>query len=148
MLRRLVATTATWATLPLRLGLGIIFVAHGAQKVLGSFGGPGFGKFISYPTPFSFMRPAWLWMSVAALSEFVGGILILLGLFTRVGAFFIACTMLTAMFGVHWKNGFFLNPEAPGIEYTVALLAMSLALLIEGGGQASVDRLIGGRRRR
>jgi putative oxidoreductase len=85
-------------------------------------------------------------MGAAALSEFVGGILILLGLFTRIGALLLACVMLTAMFGVHWKNGFFLNPTAPGIEFTVALLGMGLTLLIAGGGQASVDRLIGGRR--
>lgn len=126
--------------------MGVIFIAHGAGKVLGSFSGPGFRTFVSYPPPYSFMRPGWLWMGAAALSELVGGILVLLGLFTRIGALLLACVMLTAMFGVHWKNGFFLNPTAPGIEYTVALLGMALALLIAGGGQGSVDRLIGGRR--
>ena len=89
------------------------------------------------------MRPAWLWMGAAAFSEFVGGILVLLGLLTRVGAFLIACVMLTAIIGVHWPN-FFANNR--GFEYPLALLAMALALLIAGGGQASVDRLIGGRR--
>ena len=113
--------------------------------MLGSFGGPGFKTFTSYPAPFPFMRPAWLWMGAAALSEFVGGILVLLGLFTRVGAFLIICVMLTAMLGVHWKNGFFLG-AAPGIEYTVALIGMALALLVGGGGQASIDRMISGRR--
>ena len=146
MLRRLASTSSTWATVPLRLSIGIIFIAHGAGKVLGSFGGPGFRSFTSFPTPFPFMRPAWLWMGAAALSELIGGVLILLGLFTRVGAFLIACVMLMAMFGVHWKNGFFLKPEAPGIEFTVALLGTALSLLILGGGQASVDRLISGRR--
>ena len=141
MLRRLTATSATLATLPLRLSLGIIFIAHGAQKVLGSFGGPGLRTFVNFPPPFPFMRPAWLWMGAAALSELVGGTLVLLGLFTRVGAFLIACVMLTAMVGVHWKNGFFLG-EAPGIEFTLALLGMALALLIAGGGQASIDKAI------
>ena len=143
MLRKLTATFPTWATVPLRLALGVVFIAHGSQKVLGAFGGPGLKGFTSFPTPFPAMRPAWLWMGAAAFAEFVGGILVLLGLLTRVGAFLIACVMLTAIVGVHWPN-FFANNR--GFEYPLALLAMALALLIAGGGQASVDRLIGGRR--
>jgi putative oxidoreductase len=141
MFRRLIATSPTWITVPIRLALGIIFIAHGAQKVFGVWGGPGWAKFTGGQTPFGFMRPAGFWLAAAALSEFVGGILVLTGLLTRVGAFFLACTMLTAMFGVHLAGGFF----APrGIEYTVALLGMSLALLIAGGGQASVDQALNG----
>src|SRR5688572_10381223 len=102
MFRKLIATSPTWITLPLRLGLGVVMVGHGAQKVLGSFGGPGFGKFVALSAPFDFMKPTWLWLGAAALSELVGGILIILGLLTRVGAFFIFCTMLTAVVGVHW----------------------------------------------
>jgi putative oxidoreductase len=120
-------------------------IGHGAQKVLGSFGGPGFNTYISGGTPFSFMRPTWLWLTAAALSEFVGGILIALGFLTRVGAFFIACVMVTAIAGVHWSGGFFASNR--GYEYPLSLLAMSVALLIAGGGQASVDRaLTGGHR--
>ena len=146
MFRRIIATTPTWVTVPLRLTLGIIFIGHGAQKVFGAFGGPGWAKVISFPTPFGFMRPAWLWMAAAALSELIGGIFVLLGLLTRVGAFLLLCVMLTAMLGVHLKGGFFL-PN--GIEYTVALAGMCLALLIAGGGQASADNAIaGGRGRR
>jgi putative oxidoreductase len=148
MLRRLTSTSSSWAPVPLRLAMGIIFIAHGSQKVLGKFGGPGWAWWTSQSqfVPFSFMRPTWLWLGAAALSELVGGILVLLGLLTRVGAFLIMCVVLTAMIGVHWKNGFFLAPATPGIEYTVALLGAALALMIAGGGQASVDRLIGGRR--
>ena len=142
MLRKLTATSATWAMLPLRLALGVIFIAHGLQKVFGSFEGPGLRAFMNFPAPFTFMRPAWLWMGAAAVAELLGGTLILLGLFTRLGAFLIACIMLTALIGVHWKNGFFLNPDAPGIEFTLALFGMALALLIAGGGQASADRMI------
>ena len=144
MLRRLTSTSASWATVPLRLALGIAFIGHGAQKVLGSFNGPGWAKFTSFPAPFPFMRPAWLWMGAAALSELTGGILVLLGLFTRVGAFLIGCVMLVAIFGVLWPVFF-----APtGMELAVAFLGMALALLITGGGQASVDLMIGGGRRR
>jgi len=144
MFRRLMATSATWFTLPIRLGLAAVMIAHGAQKVLGSFDGPGFNTYIAGNTPFTFMRPAWLWLTAAALSEFVGGILIGLGFLTRVAAFFIACTMLTAVAGVHWSSGFFAANR--GYEYPLSLLAMALALLIAGGGQASVDRALSGRR--
>jgi putative oxidoreductase len=141
MLRRLTSTSSSWATVPLRLTLGIAFIGHGAQKVLGSFNGPGLAKFTSFPAPFPFMRPAWLWMGAAALSELIGGVLVLLGLFTRVGAFLITCVMIVATASL-WPAFF-----APaGMELAVAMLGMALALLITGGGQASVDRMISGRR--
>ncbi len=145
MIRRFMYTTSTWGTVPLRLALGVIFIAHGSQKVLGKFGGPGWAKWtsLSQLAPFPFMRQAWLWLAADALAEFVGGILILLGLFTRVGAFLIACAMLTAIIGIHWPKFF---ADNRGFEYPMALLAMALALLITGGGQASVDRMIGSRR--
>jgi putative oxidoreductase len=138
MFRKVIATSSSWFTLPVRLGLGSIMIAHGAQKVLGAFNGSGFKAFTSGNTPFGFMRPAWLWLGAAALSELVGGILIGIGFLTRVGAFLIACTTLTAVVGVHWPNGFFASNR--GYEYPLALLAMALALLISGGGQASIDK--------
>jgi putative oxidoreductase len=141
MLRKLTATSATWATVPLRLAMGIAFIGHGAQKVLGSFGGPGFKQFSSSPAPFSFMRPGALWMGAAAFAELIGGVLIVLGLFTRIGAFLITSVMLTAIAGVLWPK--FFAPE--GMELALAFLGMALALLILGGGQLSVDRLIAGR---
>ena len=141
MLRRLTSTSSTWATIPLRLALGISFIGHGAQKVFGSFNGPGFKNFIAGPAPYPFMRPAWLWMAAAALGELVAGILVVLGLLTRVGAFMITCIMLTAIFGYKWPK--FFAPE--GMELAIAFLGMALALLITGGGQASVDRMLGGR---
>lgn len=140
MFRKIIATSATWSLLPVRLALAAVMIAHGAQKVLGSFGGSGFKAFIAGNTPFAFMKPAWLWLAAAALSELVGGLLVGLGLLTRVGAFFIACTMLTAIIGVHWPGGFFAANK--GYEYPLALLAMALALLIAGGGQASVDKAL------
>jgi putative oxidoreductase len=145
MFRKLIATSATWFTLPIRLALAAVMIAHGAQKVLGSFGGSGFNAFIGGTTPFGFMRPAWLWLAAAALSELVGGIFVGLGFLTRVGAFFIAATMLTAVAGVHWTGGFFAANR--GYEYPLSLLAMALALLIAGGGQASIDKSLSGGRR-
>ena len=145
MFRKLIATSSTWFTLPVRVALAAVFIAHGSQKVLGSFNGPGFKAFISGNTPFGFMRPAWFWLGAAALSELVGGILVGLGFLTRVGAFLITCVMVTAIAGVHWPGGFFAGNR--GYEYPMSLLAMALALLIAGGGQASVDKSLSGGRR-
>jgi putative oxidoreductase len=142
MFRRIIATSATWFTLPIRLALAAVMIAHGSQKVLGTFAGPGFNAFTAGNTPFGFMRPAWLWLGAAALSELVGGLLVGLGFLTRVGAFFIACVMLTAIVGVHLPGGFFASNR--GYEYPLVLLAMALALLISGAGQASVDRALSG----
>jgi putative oxidoreductase len=79
-------------------------------------------------------------MGAAAFAELIGGILVLIGLLTRLGAFLIACIMLSAVIGVHWPN--FFAPQ--GLEYPMSLLAISLALLISGGGIASIDRAISG----
>ena len=147
MFQRLMETHVTWATVPLRLALGLIFIAHGAQKVFGVWNGPGLARWVANPTPFAFMRPAWFWMGAAALFELIGGALILLGLLTRIGAAMILIVMLTAVFGVHWSGGFFLQNR--GIEYAFALLCASLALLIMGGGRISFDCvLMRGRGRR
>jgi putative oxidoreductase len=131
-------------TVPLRLALGVIFIGHGAQKVFGTFNGPGWNKWLSFSqfAPFPFMRPTWLWLAAAAVGELVGGALVLLGLLTRVGAFLIACSMLVAIIGIHWPAFF-----APvGMEYPLACLGGALALLIAGGGQASIDQKISRRR--
>ena len=84
------------------------------------------------------LRPSWFWLGAAAFSEFIGGALVLLGLFTRVAAFFIACVMAVAIAGVHWRNGFFLS--AGGFEYAFTLLCMAISLIISGGGNLSVDQ--------
>jgi putative oxidoreductase len=143
MLRRLTSTSSTWMTVPLRLSLGVIFIGHGAQKVFGSFNGPGWAKWtsMSQAVPFTFMQPPRVWLAAAALSELVGGALVLIGLLTRLGAFLLICTMLTAI-KLLWPAFF----APPGIELPVALLGSALALLIGGGGQLSIDRMISGRR--
>jgi len=140
MFRKLIATSSTFVTIPIRLASSIVMIAHGGQKVLGLWGGPGFKQFIAGNTPLSFMKPTWLWLGAAALSEFVGGILVGLGFLTRVGAFFIGCVMLTAIAGVHWPNGLFSANR--GYEYPMTILGIALALLISGGGQLSVDKAL------
>jgi|ERR1041384_1350420 putative oxidoreductase len=145
MFRRLLSTTPTWITVPLRLALGIVFIAHGAQLVFGWWNGPGLTKFVAFDPPFHFMRPGWLWMGAAGLAQLIGGVLVLLGLLTRVGAFLLTCVLLTALFGVHLSHGFFMPA---GIEFNVALLGITFALLIAGGGQASIDATLANSRGR
>ncbi|NBO64256.1 MAG: DoxX family protein [Acidobacteria bacterium] len=140
-MKKYLRTSPTWASLPIRIALGSVMFVHGAQKVMGVWGGRGFSTWIAGSAPFGFMRPSWLWLSLAAFSEFIGGMLVIIGLLTRPAAFLIACTMLTAVLGVHWGNGFL--QSSGGFEYPGALLGMAISLLILGGGQASVDQRIG-----
>jgi putative oxidoreductase len=143
MLKRLTATFATWSTLPSRLALGIVFTAHGTQKVFGTFAGPGLARWITLTrlAPFP-LRPAWLWLAADALGELIGGILIVMGLLTRIGAIIICCAMLTAIVAVHWPNFFITNN---GFEYPLTLIGVALSLLITGGGHASIDRYLSNR---
>ena len=138
MWSKLIATPPTWVTLPLRLALGIIMFAHGAQKVLGMYGGRGWSAWVGGEAPLG-LRPAWLWLGAAAVAEFLGGIFVFIGLATRLAALSIALTMLVAIIGVHW-GAFFASNR--GFEYPLALLAMAIALVIMGGGQASLDRFL------
>jgi len=146
MFRRLLETAPVWFPLPVRLTLGLIFIAHGAQKVFGVWGGPGLAKFAAAGAPMG-LRPAWLWMGAAAFAELIGGVLVLVGFLTRLGALMIVPVMLVAIFGVSW-GGFFL-PK--GFEYALVLLCIAFALVFAGGGRLSVDEKLmhsRGRRRR
>jgi putative oxidoreductase len=116
----------------LRVTLGIIFFAHGAQKLLGWFGGKGlFSTLVGFnemgiPTVFGYL---------AIFAEFLGGLGLIFGVLTWFSALGIAITMLVAMLKVHWKGGFF----APaGIEYNLALLAMALCVMLVGAGSITL----------
>ena len=142
MARRLFATDDSTATAILRLVLGVVFFAHGAQKMLGWFGGPGFsgsmGFFTGYlhiPAPFAFL---------AIAAEFFGGMGLILGFLTRIAAFGIAINMIVAIATVHSPFGFFMNwtgtQKGEGFEYHLLVLAMAAFLMIRGAGAFSVDR--------
>jgi putative oxidoreductase len=144
MLRKLFATDDSTATSLLRLVLGIVFFAHGAQKMLGWFGGPGFsgtmGLFTGYlhiPAPFAFL---------AIAAEFFGGLGLILGFLTRIAAFGIAVNMLVAVAMVHRSFGFFMNwtgtQKGEGFEYHLLALAVTAFLMIRGAGALSLDYLV------
>jgi putative oxidoreductase len=144
MFRRLTETWPTWATLPLRLFLGVSFTGHGLQKVFGAFGGPGLSKFTAGGEAFTLgLRPAWAWLGAAAFAELLGGVSLLLGLLTRVGAFLILCTMAVALV-LNWqKSGAFFIQNG-GVEPIYWIIGMTLSLLIAGGGRASMDASLAG----
>lgn len=143
-MRPILSTTATLWQLPLRLCLFYIFWMHGAQKVLGMYHGPGLQGFAGYLAG-SGVPPAMAY--IAAFSEFLGAFGMLFGFLTRIAAFGLICNMAYATYAVHAKWGFFMNwtgepGRGHGYEYSMALLCMALALLIGGGGNLSVDRMI------
>jgi putative oxidoreductase len=124
----------------LRLTLAIVIFPHGAQKVLGWFGGHGFKNTLQFFT--SSGIPAGLAL-LAMAAEFLGPLGLAIGLLTRVAAFGIACVMLVGIITVHWTHGFFMNWSADqpgeGFEYHLLVLGMALSLIIGGGGAWSVD---------
>src|SRR5262249_6603662 len=136
----------SWSTLVIRVTLGIIFFAHGAQKVLGWFGGYGLKGTVGYLASIGLALPI---AYLVCFFEFLGGIGLVLGLFTRFGALAIAIVMVGTIAKVHWQNGFFLNwsltpGKGHGYEANLAFLAMAAACLIAGGGMFSLDRLLVG----
>lgn len=138
------ATSPSWAITCVRVALGVIFFAHGAQKVLGWFGGYGLKGTTGYLT--STGLPMVIAYAVCFF-EFLGGIGLLLGLLTRLAALAIIIVMVGAIARVHWRNGFFINWElAPGkghgFEANFAFIAMALACVIAGGGALSLDALL------
>jgi putative oxidoreductase len=144
MLTWLVRTDGDWVTTIVRIVLGVVFFAHGAQKALGWFGGAGlqstvrtFREHLRIPAPLAVL-------SVAA--EFLGGLGLIVGLLSRIAALGIAVVMIVALLAVHWKFGFFMNwygnKQGQGIEYHILVLALALAVMIKGGGALSLDQVL------
>ena len=144
MFRKLINTTDDPVIAILRLVLGVVFFAHGAQKALGWFGGYGFSGTMGFftqamhiPAPLAFL---------AICAEFLGAIGLLVGLLSRVAAFGIACNMLVAIVMVHRHFGLFANwagnQKGEGIEYHLLALAVALAIMIKGSGAFSIDRAL------
>lgn len=140
----LTQTKSSTAPLLARLTLGLVMFPHGAQKMLGWFGGYGFSGTMGFftgsmhiPTVFAFL---------AILAEFAGSLGLIFGFFSRVAALGIAAVMSVAILTVHGANGFFMNwsgsQKGEGYEYHVLALGLALIVLIHGAGKASVDAVI------
>ena len=144
MFRKLIATDNDVATTILRLTLGVIFFAHGAQKTLGWFGGYGFTGTMGFFTGMLHIPTLFAVLAIAA--EFLGGLGLIFGLLTRVAAFGIFCNMIVAVAMVHGRFGFFMNwtgsQKGEGYEYHLLIVAALVFLMIRGAGAVSVDRLL------
>ena len=144
LLSRLVATGDSFAPLCLRLALGVMMFPHGAQKLLGWFGGFGFNGSMGYFT--GSVGLPWMVGALVILGEFFGSVLLIAGLGTR----FAAGSLAVIMAGAAWQcraNGFFMNwfgnQKGEGLEFFLLAIGLALALVILGGGRWSVDARIG-----
>ena len=123
------------AILVLRIAIGVIFLAHGMQKLFGLFGGSGINGFAEMLKSLGFASPLF-WARVAAAAEGLGGLFLLLGVVPRIGAGLIAIVMLVAIAKVHGPKGFFMMQG--GFEYQFLILMTSLALILAGAGKFSL----------
>lgn len=142
-LNRLLRTERDYTLLMLRVGLGLMIVPHGAQKLLGWFGGYGFTGTMQYFT--ETMGIPWLFGFLAIMAEFFGGLALLTGALTRLAALGVGMVMLVAAWTSHLQYGFFMNwygsQAGEGFEFHLLALTIALALVICGGGYASLDAL-------
>jgi putative oxidoreductase len=144
MLRELISTNSDWTLTIIRTLLGVVFFAHGAQKLLGWYGGPGLKEtmrtmhdYLGLPLPLAF---------VAVATEFFGGLGLIVGLLGRVAAVGIGVTMLSAIVMVHGRNGLFMDwfgtRRPHGYEYHLLAIALAIVLAAKGSGAVSLDRLL------
>lgn len=141
LIKRILSTDAGLATLAMRIPLGIIFAAHGAQKLFGWFGGYGLHGTAQWLDSIG-LHPGTLLALLSGGAEFFGGLALLLGLLVRPASAALAFTMLVAIFAVHIGNGLFMANN--GFEYALALLAAAVSLSISGAGRLSVDAALAG----
>ncbi len=140
----LLATSPSWSITAVRVTLGVIFAAHGAQKVCGWFGGYGLKGTVGYLASTGLPMPI---AYAVCFFEFFGGLGLIVGLLTRLAALAVITVMVGAIIKVHAPNGFFLNWELKsgkghGIEANLAYIAMAVACLLGGGGTLALDGVL------
>ena len=144
MIRKLIATSNDTAITILRLVLGVVFFAHGAQKMLGWFGGYGFTGTMGFFTGMMHIPAPFAFLAIAA--EFFGGLGLIFGFLTRIAAFGVFSNMVVAVAMVHSHVGFFMNwtgaQKGEGYEYHLLALAVTVFLMIRGAGAASIDLML------
>lgn len=141
----LAATDAGWPNLVLRLSLAVVIFPHGAQKLLGAFGGGGFGGSMAFFT--DTLGIPYVFGVLAIAAEFFGPIALAFGFMSRIAAFGVGTVMTVAWLTVHLPNGFFMNwygtQAGEGFEYHLLAIGMAAAITIGGSGRWSLDRRLG-----
>jgi putative oxidoreductase len=144
MMINLFKTDEAWSSLVLRLTLGLVIFPHGAQKLLGWYGGFGFDGTMGFFT--NTMGLPWIIGFLVIIGEFFGSLGLLAGFLTRFTAASLIIIMLGAVMMSHLPHGFFMNwsgqQQGEGFEYHLLVIGISAALLIVGGGKWSVDRIV------
>ncbi|MGF6113650.1 DoxX family protein [Pseudomonas sp. ADAK2] len=141
LINKVLFTRAGYGLTVLRIVVGIIFAAHGSQKLFGMFGGYGIAGTAQYMESLG-LAPGHLMAILAGGTEFFAGLALIIGLLVRPAALGLAFLSLVAIFTVHLPNGLFMANN--GYEFALALLGGSIAVLIEGAGKLSADRAIAG----
>lgn len=136
MINKLLQSNAGLGSVALRIPVGIVLSAHGAQKLFGWFGGYGLDGTGQWMASIG-LEPGYLMALLAGSAEFFGGLALILGLLTRPAAAVSAFTMLVAIFSVHISHGLFMSNN--GYEFALSLFAATLALTIQGGGSFAID---------
>lgn len=144
MLRKIMSTNNDLTVTVLRLLLGVVFFAHGAQKALGWFGGYGYSGTMGFFTQQMHIPALFAFLAICA--EFLGSLGLLVGFLGRIAAFGIFCDMAVAVYLVHRHVGFFINwsgqQKGEGYEYHLLAMAVALAIMIKGSGALSFDRAV------
>lgn len=136
LINKITTTTTGLDTLPLRITAGVIFAAHGSQKLFGWFGGYGLEGTAGWMASIG-LEPGLLMAAMAGGAEFLGGLLLIAGLLVRPAAAALAITMIVAIGTVHLQNGLFMSNN--GYEFGLALLSVSVGLVFRGAGSLSAD---------
>lgn len=139
LIHTVLSSHAGVAALILRVPVGLVLAAHGAQKLFGWFGGGGLAGTAQWLSSIG-LEPSYLMALLAGGAEFFGGLALVLGLLTRPAAVVAAFTMLVAIFSVHIDNGLFVADG--GYEYALILMVALIALAVQGGGDLSVDKAL------
>ena len=136
LVQRTLDPGSSWGPLALRIPVGLIFAAHGAQKLFGWFGGYGLEGTGQWMGSIG-LAPGYLMALLAGSAEFFGGLALVLGLLVRPAAAALAFAMLVAIFTVHIDKGLFVANN--GYEFGLALVAVAVSLVVTGAGRASLD---------
>jgi putative oxidoreductase len=139
LINTVLATRSGWGITALRIAVGIIFAAHGSQKLFGLFGGYGLTGTAQWMESIG-LGPGLLMALLSGSAEFFGGLALVFGLLVRPAAVVLAFTLVVAILSVHIHNGLFMANN--GYEFALALLGATVAVLIEGAGKLSLDRII------
>ena len=139
LIKKLILTNENWSILALRLPIAIIFIAHGAQKLFGWFGGYGLEGTGQWMASIG-LEPGYYMALLAGSVEFFGGLALFVGLLVRPVALMLSITMVVAIFSVHFVNGLFMSNN--GYEFALVLLAASVSLMCSGSGKFSLDSFL------